>query len=146
MKAALIVFVLVVAIFFPQTSVAQTTDNDTTGVIVHADPRIAIVSAALKPRSGSGKGGTIRSGRGFRVQIYNGNDRKKANSIKVDFLSRYPTVPAYMSYIQPQFRVKVGDFRTRGEAQKFAQEINNIYSPVMIVPDIIVINTFKDDQ
>ncbi len=129
---------------------AQQDAEDTNGVVIHADPRLAIVTAPksrvpIINTSGS-RTGLIRSGRGFRVQIYNGNDRNKANALKVDFIRRYPSVRTYMSYIQPQFRVKVGDFRTRAEAQHFLQEINRIYSPVMIVPDIIVINTFRDDQ
>ena len=123
---------------------AQQETEDTTGVIIHADPRLAILTASLKPKSG--KSGIIRSGRGYRVQIYNGSDRNKANAVKIDFIRRFPDVRTYMSYIQPQFRVKVGNFRTRGEARKFMEQVNSIYSPVMIVPDIIVINTFKDDQ
>jgi len=125
--------------------------NDTSGVIIHADPRLAVLTASLRPKTASipatgARTGMIRSGRGFRVQIYNGNDRNKANAIKIDFIRRFPNTRTYMSYIQPQFRVKVGDFRTRSEAQHFVQQISNLYSPVMVVPDIIVINTFRDDQ
>lgn len=115
--------------------------NTATGVIVHADPRLAI----LAKKHTNVKLGVIRSGRGFRVQIYNGNDRTKANKIKVDFMRRFPGVRAYMTYVQPQFRVKVGDFRTRAEAQKMYEQVSPIYSPLMIVPDIIEINTLKDD-
>jgi len=127
---------------------AQHESDDTTGVIIHADPRIAVLTASFKPKtlitSGT-RSGMIRSGRGYRVQIYNGSDRNKANAIKVDFIRRFPDTRTYMSYIQPQFRVKVGDFRTRSEAQKFVEQVSHLYSPVMVVPDIIVINTFKDD-
>lgn len=127
---------------------AQQENDDTTGVIIHADSRLAILTASFRPKTLNTSGtrsGMIRSGRGYRVQIYNGNDRNKASAIKVDFIRRFPDIRTYMSYIQPQFRVKVGDFRTRGEAQKFVEQINHLYSPVMVVPDIIVINTFKDD-
>ena len=89
--------------------------------------------------------GVIRSGNGYRVQIYNGNDRIRANQVRVDFIRRYPQVRTYLSYVQPQFRVKVGDFRTRAEAQKVYDELTGIYNPCMIVPDIIVINTMNDD-
>ena len=113
------------------------------GVIIHADPRLAIITSTVKAKNASGKSGLIRSGRGFRVQIYNGNDRDKAIQTKIDFMRRFPNTRTYMTYIQPQFRVKVGDFRTRADAQKFAQQLNGVYSPIMIVPDIIVINTLK---
>lgn len=145
-------FILVLVIFSSGGLKAQQElyVEDSANVVVHTDPRLAIVLATIKPRvyaPGTGpKTGTIRSGRGFRVQIYNGNDRNKATALKVDFIRKYPKMGAYMTYIQPQFRVKVGDFRSRGEAQKFLDQISSLYSPVMIVPDIIVINTFKDDQ
>jgi hypothetical protein len=80
------------------------------------------------------------------VQIYNGNDRNKAMQVKVDFMRRFPSIRTYMTYIQPQYRVKAGDFKTRGEAHKLYQQLSTLYSPVMIVPDIIVINTLKDGQ
>lgn len=114
----------------------------TTGVIMFADPRLAILTKKHK----NVQLGVIRSGRGFRVQIYNGNDRVKATQIKVDFMRRFPGVRTYMTYVQPQFRVKVGDFRTRGEAQEMYQKVAGLYNPSMIVPDIIVINTLRNDD
>jgi len=113
----------------------------TTGVVMHSDPRLAILLKKYR----NVQLGVIRSGRGYRVQIYNGNDRVKANQIRVDFMRRYPNVRTYLTYVQPQFRVKVGDFASRGEAYKFYVEVSNIYDPCMIVPDIVVINTLKDD-
>ena len=126
----------------------QTTDTSNaplTGVVIHADSRLALLTAS-KAKSSSSRSGIIRSGRGFRVQIYNGNDRVKATQTKVDFMRRFPGIRTYMTYIQPQFRVKVGDFRTRSDAHKMYQHLSTLYSPVMIVPDIIVINTLRDDQ
>ncbi|MBS1774065.1 MAG: SPOR domain-containing protein [Bacteroidetes bacterium] len=111
------------------------------GVIVHADSRLDILMRKYR----NVQLGVIRSGSGFRVQIYNGNDRVKANDIKISFIRRYPNVKTYMTYVQPQFRVKVGDFRTRAEAYKFYVEVSNYFDPCMIVPDIIVINTLQDD-
>ncbi len=108
---------------------------------MHADPRISVLLKKYR----NVQLGVIRSGHGYRVQIYNGNDRVKANDVRVDFMRRYPNVRTYLTYVQPQFRVKVGDFTSRGEAYKFYVEVSNIYDPCMVVPDIIVINTLKDD-
>ncbi len=123
----------------------QLTDDDsddTTGVVIHADPRLDIIFKKYR----NTPIGYIYSGRGYRVQIYNGNDRVKANEIKVDFIRRFPGVRTYLTYVQPQFRVKVGDFRTRGDAAKLFEQTSAIYNACMIVPDIVVINTMKDDQ
>ncbi len=117
------------------------TIGQSTGVTVHADPRLDVLLKKYR----NVQLGVIRSGQGFRVQIYNGNDRNKANQIKVDFMRRFPGVRTYLTYVQPQFRVKAGDFRTRAEAQKLYNEVSTLYNPCMIVPDIVVINTLKDD-
>lgn len=111
------------------------------GVIVHADPRLDILAKKYR----NVQLGVIRSGQGFRVQIYTGNDRAKAMEIKLDFMRRFPNIRTYLTYVQPQFRVKVGDFRTRQDAHVMYEQVSPLYNPSMIVPDIIVINTLKDD-
>jgi hypothetical protein len=86
--------------------------------------------------------GAIYSGKGYRVQIYNGNDRAKAINIKATFMRQFPGVRTYLTYISPCFRVKVGDYRNRSDAEGMLKEANAMYSPSMIVPDIITVNTF----
>ncbi len=121
---------------------ANATIQDTQqGIVMHADPRLAV----LLKKHRNAQLGVIRSGRGYRVQIYNGNDRVMANRVKVDFLKRFPGIRAYLTYVQPQFRVKVGDFRTRAEAYELYKKVSDLYNPSMIVPDIIVINTLRND-
>ncbi len=85
---------------------------------------------------------TVKSGKGYRVQIYNGPDRNKAIEIKREFMRHFPGVHTYLTYKSPCFRVKVGDFRNRSDAVGMYKEANSIYSPTMIVPDIIIVSTF----
>jgi hypothetical protein len=126
-------------------------EQDKLGVVIHADLKLDILTAYLKskPRAiatnPQTKSGVIHSGKGFRVQIYNGNEREEANQLKMDFVRKFPNIKTYLTYIQPQYRVKVGDFTNRGDAQKFANQISKDFSPVIIVPDIVEINTFKND-
>ncbi len=114
--------------------------EDTSGVVIYGDARLAVLT---KKRA---SGPAIRSGQGYRVQIYSGNDRSEATRIKTDFMRRFPGVRTYMTYVQPQFRVKVGDYSSRQEAAKMYRQVNSIYNPCMIVPDIVEINTLRDDQ
>ncbi len=86
--------------------------------------------------------GAVYSGKGYRVQIYNGNDRVKAIKIKAEFMRKFPGVRTYLTYISPCFRVKVGDYRNRGDAEGMLREANTMYSPSMIVPDIINVSSF----
>ncbi|MBA3830043.1 MAG: SPOR domain-containing protein [Taibaiella sp.] len=148
---------LVFLFYFPysgygQVKVSYNDDHsDTTGVVLHADPRIALLLQQKKEIIKVSTGGTgvitgsIYSGHGFRVQIYSGNERAKAINVKLDFMRRFPGVRTYMSYHSPQFRVKVGDYKSRAEAANMYREVNELYNPCMIVPDIVVINTFRND-
>ena len=72
---------------------------------------------------------------GYRIQIYFGGNRQKASEVKLDFGSRFPDMSAYLTYQQPNFKVRVGDFRNRYEAQKFLREINGFFPASFIVPD-----------
>jgi len=121
-------------------------------VILHADPRLALVTAYYEaPKNygfsgGSNAYGSISSGKGFRVMIYSGTDRNKANAAKADFMRRYPGIRVYMTYSLPQYRIKVGDYATRAEAAAFYRELSSLYSPCMVVPDIVEINTFRKND
>lgn len=74
---------------------------------------------------------------GYRVQIHFGVDRSKARDIKAKFLTSHPGVEAYEKYEQPNFKIKVGDFRTRLESFKFLKEISNEFPGSFIVQDEI---------
>jgi len=72
---------------------------------------------------------------GFRIQIYFGNDRLKAQELRTEFIKQFPEAPAYLIYQQPNFKVRIGDFRTRLEAAGFLKQLNALYSNAFIVPD-----------
>lgn len=130
--------------FMHGDSFAQTKTSDGSNggnVVIHNDPRLNL----LLDKHRNVQLGVIRQGKGYRVQIYYGNDRNKASQIKVDFMRRYPDVRATLSYIHPQYRVKVGDFATQKEAWEFYREIDDYYSPCMVVPDRVLINTLNND-
>jgi hypothetical protein len=73
--------------------------------------------------------------KGYRVQIHFGSDRDKADEIKLKFTQKYTSVTAYEPYEQPNFKVRVGDFRTRVEAYKFLKEITADFPSSFIVQD-----------
>lgn len=137
-------YYILLLLLLPAIAGAQAAD--TLGVVVHADPRLALLFAKKHETGLRGIRGSIHSARGFRVQIYNGNNRAEAQARKVDFIRRFPSVRSYLSYIAPTYRVKVGDFKTRAEAFKLYNQINDFYSPCMVVPDIVEINTLRDDD
>jgi hypothetical protein len=152
MKYSYLLVILVAMLAASPCKAQQTATEDSTGatgVVLHADPRLSLlVYHATKPDNYNAAGrrtGSIYSVRGFRVQIYSGNDRNVATKRKIDFLHRFPGVRTYMTYVAPTFRVKVGDYKDRSSAQAMYQQVSKLYSPCMIVNDIIEINTFRND-
>ncbi len=73
---------------------------------------------------------------GFRVQIYFGS-RAEANKVRIEFLRSHPEVGAYVTYLAPNFRLRVGDYRNRTEAEGFKREVNKTYPGSYIVADQI---------
>ena len=82
------------------------------------------------------------TGKGYRVQIYNGADRSKAMAVKGEFMRRFPGVSTYLMYVAPGFRVKIGDYRTQRDAEGMLREANSMFSPSMIVPDVVTISNY----
>jgi len=77
---------------------------------------------------------------GYRIQIFfdSGNNSKtKAQSIYEIFKSRYPEIGAYLSFKSPNYKVRVGDFRTRLDAQRFLNTIIGEYPGAWIIADEI---------
>lgn len=73
---------------------------------------------------------------GFRVQLFFG-DRDQARETKAAFLKRYPHIRADVTYLAPNFRVRVGNFRTILEAEKFKAELKKNFPNCYIVTERI---------
>ncbi len=80
---------------------------------------------------------------GYRIQIYFGGNRQKATEIKVEFSSQYPEVSAYLTYQQPNYKVRVGDYRSRFEARKLLTELEGKYPTTFVVPDDVRLPPLK---
>ncbi|RZF60279.1 SPOR domain-containing protein [Sphingobacterium corticibacterium] len=70
--------------------------------------------------------------RGFRVQVFSGANRSDAYAVQARFQRSYKDIGAYVTYDEPNYRVKVGDFRSRSEATSFMQELRSQYSNVFV--------------
>jgi hypothetical protein len=78
---------------------------------------------------------TIRYAQGYRIQIYSGNDRKEAENAKAASYQLFRDVTPYLIYAQPVYRVKVGDFLNRVEAEKYYVGFKARYPSSIVVPD-----------
>lgn len=77
---------------------------------------------------------------GYRVQIYmaSGNDAlSNAEIVKKDFELEFPDLTAYITFREPYYRVRVGDYRTRLEANQLLKPIRRSYQDAWIIQDKI---------
>ena len=79
---------------------------------------------------------------GYRVEIFFSSDldaKEKALLVKQEFKENYPESrdSVHIKYKSPNFRVRVGDFRTKNEALKLHREIKDTYRVAFIVADAI---------
>ena len=79
---------------------------------------------------------------GYRVQIFfdsGSNSKNKAISVKGEFVLGNPETKSYLSYKEPYYRVRVGNFRTLNEAVGFQKKISATYPNSFAVKDKIVL-------
>lgn len=132
-----VVFTILLLSCFASPSSAQTDslpcnkDGDSMGKVTYHHP--GWLDSLLHRRIEQNKKEDTYSG--YRIQIYFGAHRKKANKIKGKFLEEYPGIPAYLVYQQPYFKIRVGNFHNKLEAQKLYYELVPKFKSVLIVPD-----------
>ena len=85
-----------------------------------------------RPTTTNPVGTAIFNGMGYRVQVFYGSDRKEAFNEQARFRSLYPKIMSYITYREPNYRLKVGDFRTRLEAQAFLNELKGTFPTLFI--------------
>ena len=77
---------------------------------------------------------------GYRIQLFmqSGNTAlEKAEKVTEKFEGKYDNIPAYITFGEPYYRVRIGDFRTRLEAIKFLNKIQRNYPQAWVVKDKI---------
>ncbi|MDP4290004.1 MAG: SPOR domain-containing protein [Bacteroidota bacterium] len=124
--------------FFLSSSVLAYAQNAEDYSYVSRDPRVDRLVEKHRQYNQSNPGVD-----GFRVQIFfdSGNNSKKAaQNARERFMESYPGLNAYLTYKSPYYRVRVGDFRTKLEAQGFLFQIATVYPNAFTVPDRVQIN------
>ena len=77
---------------------------------------------------------------GYRVHIYSDSgvrSKLRTDNEKAKFDEKYPHIKSYITYDEPNYRIRVGDFRTRLDATRFLREVQRDYPSAYIVPERI---------
>lgn len=77
---------------------------------------------------------------GYRIQIttFSGtNSLARAEKAKAEFENSFSEYPAYISYLEPYFRLRIGDFRSKLEAYEALRKVSLQYEGAFIIKDEI---------
>jgi septal ring-binding cell division protein DamX len=72
-------------------------------------------------------------GYGFRIQIYYGNETK-ARSLQNKFKLNFPDVFTKLDYDKPDWKVLVGNYKTKLEADKAVINFSEKISGLIVIP------------
>ena len=111
--------------------------NDTT-IVVQKDPRI---DQLVKKQIEINEVTTRESRRfvqGFRIQVMNSPDRSKVEAAKVKVYEQFPDWKPYLLYQSPNYKLRVGNFKTQDEAQDALKQLSKFFpASLYIIPDVI---------
>ena len=77
---------------------------------------------------------------GYRIRVYfdNGqNARNRSEAIARSLSGTYPGLGVYRTYESPNFKVTVGDFRTKDEALRIYHSLKSSYPTAIILKETI---------
>ena len=86
---------------------------------------------------------SVKKVQGYRIQVvaFSGtNSRTSAQGAEKEFSNLFNNIPCYLSYAEPNFRLRVGDFRNRIEALNALTKIRAQYPGAFIVKDKVFYN------
>ncbi len=76
--------------------------------------------------------------KGFRLQMISTPRRDDATQMKSELLNRFPDQKTYTLFQSPNFKVRMGNFLKREEAEKFRAQISKFFPKgIYIVEDTI---------
>jgi hypothetical protein len=121
--------------------------QDTSAVVVHKDPRLDLLLKKQGDVNAAIRRANARTAKGYRILVVNTNKRDEAIAAKTKVYTNFPELKAYLIYQSPYFKLKVGNFKTREEAQQYQRNLG-FYFPkgVFVIPDIIEITPEKDSD
>lgn len=71
------------------------------------------------------------NGTGYRIQLYNGLERT-AKSLRGRFRVEFPGVYTKLSYTEPEWKIQVGNYKTRLHADRALNKIREKFSGAIV--------------
>lgn len=113
--------------------------QDSSNVVVIKDLRIdLLVKKQAQINKVSGYKNSRGEYKGYRVMVLNTNDRDLAYKTRAEILRSFPDQNVYMAYQSPYYKLKVGDFLKRSDADKIKKDLSVAFNQTTyVIEDII---------
>jgi hypothetical protein len=116
-------------------------------IVVKKDPRLDVLS--IKQLQANQRSAMMTPNglyKGFRIQVTSTPRRGDAFARRSELIARFPDQKVYMVFQSPNFKVRIGNFLKKEEAEKFKILLNKIYPQgVYIVEDGIEYTPKEED-
>jgi SPOR domain len=138
------VMVLAAACWISATAMAQA--DSTSSIVIHKDPRIDLLVKKQAQINEETTRDARRNIAGFRIQVINTSDRNAAIAAKTKIYQLFPELKAYLLYQSPYFRLRVGNFRDKDEAEDYRRALSKEFpNSVFLVRDIVEVKLDKTE-
>ena len=117
-KSVVIAYFLFVGIFTTQTVFSQSEKSDT-----------MLVEELISKKRSFNK----EFGYGFRIQLYNGLETE-AKKTEMKFKIDFPEIKTYLVYRQPEWKIQVGFYKTKLEADRALLDLKRKYGSAIVIP------------
>jgi hypothetical protein len=116
-------------------------------IIVKKDPRLDVLSVKQNQYN-QRMSMMLPNGlyRGFRIQVISTSKRDDAFQMKADLENRFPNEKTYIIFQSPSFKVRIGNFIKKEEANKFKTELNKIFPNGVYIVDDAVEYILKEEE
>lgn len=119
-----------------QNSLDKPLDSGT--VIVHKDPRLDVLIKKQIQINEETTREARKNIKGYRLLVINTNNRDEALAAKTKVYTYFPELRPYLIWQSPFFKLKVGNFRDRKDADEYRKKMAAYFPKgVFIINDII---------
>ena len=120
---------------------------DTPSVLIHKDPRIELLVKKQIQINEETSREARRIGKGYRLLVVNTNNRDEAVAAKTKVYTFFPELKSYLIYQSPYFKLKVGNFKDKKEAEDYRERLQKYFPKgVFIMNDTIELKLDKDKE
>jgi hypothetical protein len=83
---------------------------------------------------------------GYTIQVYRGSSRRDAENARYKAGQIFPEMNPSLTYFQPMYKVQMGSFIDRLEANRIFEEVKEEFPQALLLPDKIKLDFSDDDN